>query len=114
MPDFDTIFVSGGDNEVHTKTYVRRQSDGFTVPHDSPLAPSIIGAQVDNASLQALGDALVKAGTIDQATLDVALTPVATLLSPDGAIAPGSPHTGLVGEAIAQPVAAPSAPKSVS
>lgn len=73
MPDFDTIFVSGGDNEVHTKTYVRRQSDGFTVPHDSPLAPSIIGAQVDNAALKSLGDALVKAGSIDQAALDGAL-----------------------------------------
>lgn len=81
MPDFDTIFVSGGDNEMHTKTYVRRQSDGFTVPHDSPLAPGIIGAQVDNTALKSLGDALVKAGTIDQATLDTALTPVLTPVS---------------------------------
>lgn len=77
MPDFETIFVGVSDDHADTKTYVRRQSDGFTVPHDSPLAPSIIGAQVDNATLKALGDALVKAGTIDQATLDTALTPIA-------------------------------------
>lgn len=112
MPDFDTIFVSGGDNEVHTKTYVRRQSDGFTVPHDSPLAPSIIGAQVDNAPLQALGDALVKAGSIDQATLDGALSTKVALLSPDGAPVEGNSS---LGQAPASPgVMAPSALKSVS